>query len=294
MAEIIQKDGTWAFDGSTLRIVPGSDKSVGLLRRTLGETAVPLEALAGIAYEPGRRSGRLRLRLRDGACPLIQVTAGKLPDGSDPYVLTVETRTAAVAEYMVDEVRTALLLDEVPEGPVDRYLLPGPALPMTVGAGDATVSFDGRTVRLEWTWHTDDKKTAAGPVSLDLDDLRAVHWQPARGLVDGHLRFVTTPNAPRLAPGNDPLAVELNGFKKDPLMALLASAVVARMPHPHAPRRQLEPAAPAKALEAPAAAPAEDHDVLLRRLRELGELRQSGILTEEEFALAKQAVLKRL
>ncbi|WP_328312692.1 DUF4429 domain-containing protein [Streptomyces sp. NBC_00442] len=294
MAEIIQKDGTWAFDGDTLRIVPGSDKSVGLLRRTLGETAVPLGALAGIAYEPGRRSGRLRLRLRDGACPLTQVTAGKLPDGSDPYVLAVETRTAAVAEYLVDEVRTALLLDGVPDGPVDGYLLPGPALPMTVGAGDGTVSFDGRTIRLEWTWHTDDKKTAAGPVSLDLEDVKAVHWQPARGLVDGYLRFVTTPNAPRLAPGSDPLAVELNGFKKDPLMALLASAVVARMPHPHAPRRQLESAAPVGALEGPAAPPAEDHDVLLRRLRELGELRQSGVLTEEEFAMAKRAVLKRL
>ncbi|MFF4185837.1 DUF4429 domain-containing protein [Streptomyces sp. NPDC001691] len=295
MAEIIQKDGTWTFDGETLRIVPGSDKSVGLLRRTLGETVVPLRAVAGIAYEPGRKSGRLRLRLRDGADPLLQVTAGKLPDGSDPYVLTVETRTAAVAEYMVDEVRNALLLDEVPDGPVDAYLLPGPALPMTVGAGDATVTFDGRTVHLEWTWHTDEKKTAAGPVTLDLDDLTGVVWQPARGLADGYLRFVTMPNAPRLAPKHDPLAVELNGFKKDPLMALLASAVVARMPHPHAPHRELEAAAP-KVLEAgPAAAPAaEDHDVLLRRLRELGELHRSGILTDEEFSAAKQAVLKRL
>ncbi|MFB7648628.1 DUF4429 domain-containing protein [Streptomyces sp. NPDC056084] len=304
MAEIIQKDGTWAFDGDTLRIVPGSDKSVGLLRRTLGEVAVPLRAVAGIAYEAGRKSGRLRLRLRDGADPLLQVTGGKLPDGSDPYVLAVETRTSGVAEYLVDEIRNALLLDEVPDGPVDAYLLPGPALPMTVGAGDGTVTFDGRTVRLEWTWHTDDKKTAAGPVSLPLDDLTGVVWQPARGLSDGYLRFVTTPHAPRLSPAHDPMAVELNGFKKDPLMALLASAVVARLPHPHAPARELA-AAPPRALEsapkalesapaAPAAPAAEDHDVLLRRLRELGELHRGGVLTDEEFAAAKQAVLKRL
>ncbi|MFE3683682.1 DUF4429 domain-containing protein [Streptomyces sp. NPDC059095] len=304
MAEIIQKDGTWAFDGDTLRIVPGSDKSVGLLRRTLGEVAVPLRAVAGIAYEAGRKSGRLRLRLRDGADPLLQVTGGKLPDGSDPYVLAVETRTSGVAEYLVDEIRNALLLDEVPDGPVDAYLLPGPALPMTVGAGDGTVTFDGRTVRLEWTWHTDDKKTAAGPVSLPLDDLTDVVWQPARGLSDGYLRFVTTPHAPRLSPAHDPMAVELNGFKKDPLMALLASAVVARLPHPHAPARELA-AAPPRALEsapkalesapaAPAAPAAEDHDVLLRRLRELGELHRGGVLTDEEFAAAKQAVLKRL
>ncbi|WP_406508522.1 DUF4429 domain-containing protein [Streptomyces sp. NBC_00212] len=294
MAEIIQKDGTWVFDGETLRIVPGSDKSVGLLQRTLGEIAVPLRAVAGIAYEPGRKTGRLRLRLRDGADPLLQVTGGKLPEASDPYVLTVETRTSAVAEYMVDEVRNALLLDEVPDGPVDTYLMPGPAVPMTVGAGDATVTFDGRTVHLEWTWHTDDKKTAAGPVTLPLDELTGVVWQPARGLSDGCLRFVTSPNAPRLAPGHDPMAVELNGFKKDPLMALLASAVVVRMPHPHAPHRELAAAAPKSLEAAPAAPAAEDHDVLLRRLRELGDLHRSGILTDEEFSAAKQAVLKRL
>ena len=33
--------------------------------------------------------------------------------------------------------------------------------------------------------------------------------------------------------------------------------------------------------------------MLLRRLRELGELHQAGILTDEEFTTAKQAVLKR-
>lgn len=69
MAEILQKDGTWAFDGDTLRLTPGRDKGVSLLRGTLGELVVPLEALAGISFERGRRAGRLRLRLRDGADP---------------------------------------------------------------------------------------------------------------------------------------------------------------------------------------------------------------------------------
>ncbi|MEU1074907.1 MULTISPECIES: DUF4429 domain-containing protein [unclassified Streptomyces] len=288
MAEIIQRDGTWTFDGDGIRVVPGSDKGISLLRRTLGEVTVPLVALAGVAYEPGRKAGRLRLRLRDGADPLLQVTGGKLDDASDPYTLTVETKAAAIAEYFVDEVRNALLLDSVPTGPVDRYLLPGPPLPMTVGAGDGTAAFDGRTVRLDWTWHTDEVKRNSGPTTVALEDLHAVEWLPARGLEDGHLRFVVSPNAPRLPAGRDPHAVELNGFKKDPLMALLASAVVARMPHPHA-------AAPAPEPKTLGPAPAaEDPDALLRRLRELGELHRAGVLTEEEFTFAKQAVLKRL
>ncbi|MER6310099.1 SHOCT domain-containing protein, partial [Streptomyces sp. NPDC001657] len=41
------------------------------------------------------------------------------------------------------------------------------------------------------------------------------------------------------------------------------------------------------------AAPADDHDALLRRLRELGELHRDGILTDEEFAATKAAVLRR-
>ncbi|WP_399476492.1 IucA/IucC family protein [Streptomyces sp. TRM68367] len=86
--------------------------------------------------------------------------------------------------------------------------------------------------------------------------------------------------------------------KKDPLMALVAAAVQARLPHPARPavtdappqvrQSQQQPATPA-----PASAE-EGHDALLRRLRELGDLHCSGVLTEEEFTLAKQAVLKRM
>ncbi|MCX4823275.1 DUF4429 domain-containing protein [Streptomyces sp. NBC_01142] len=293
MAEIIQKDGTWTFDGDTVRIVPGSDKSVSLLRKTLGEVALPLGALAGISFEAGRKSGRLRLRLRDGADPLLQITGGRLEDGSDPYRLTVENDRTGVAEYFVDEVRNALLLDQVETGPVEGYLLPGPALPITVGAGDGTATFDGERIRLEWNWKTEESKTSGGSRTFGLEDVEAVEWLPSIGLEHGYLRFAVS-NAPtKVPPKYDPYAVELWGFRKDPLMALVGAAVVARMPHPYAP-------APVDALprQEPAALTSAsggaDHDTLLRRLRELGELRQAGILTDEEFATAKQAVLKHL
>ncbi|GAA2776819.1 hypothetical protein GCM10010521_64440 [Streptomyces rameus] len=39
MAEVIQRDGTWAFDGSTIRITPGPHRSVPLFRRTYGSNA---------------------------------------------------------------------------------------------------------------------------------------------------------------------------------------------------------------------------------------------------------------
>ncbi|MFD8416301.1 MULTISPECIES: DUF4429 domain-containing protein [unclassified Streptomyces] len=303
MAEIIQKDGTWTFDGDAVRIVPGRDKGVGLLRQTLGEVVVPLRALAGISHEPGRRTGRLRLRLRDGACPLLQVTGGRLPEASDPYRLTVESDRSGVAEYFVDEVRNALLLEQVPAGPLDAYVLPGPAVPISVGAGDGTVAFDGDRIGLDWNWTTEEAKSSGGPREFRVADLRSVEWSPSKGLDNGWIRFGLTGAAPAPAPKYDPYTVELFGFKKDPLMALVAAAVAVRMPHPAAPAEpvpvpaqspSLAPAPAERAAAAPAgAAGGEDHDALLRRLRELGELHQSGILTADEFAAAKQAVLRR-
>ncbi|MFE2354731.1 DUF4429 domain-containing protein [Streptomyces parvulus] len=293
MAEIIQKDGTWVFDGDALRLTPGRDKNVGLLRRELGELLVPLTALAGISFEQGRKSGRLRLRLRDGADPLLHATGGRLTEPHDPYQLVVESDRYGVAEYFVDEVRNALLLDQVPSGPLDAYVLPGPAVPLSVSAGDGVASFDGERVRLEWKWQAEDAKSAAGPRTLPLGDILAVEWQPTVGLENGHLRFTVRGAPSKVPPKYDPNAVELWGFKKDPLMALVAAAVQARLPHPSAPA-VLEKTGPAGEAPAPAPAAEHDHDALLRRLRELGELHRSGVLTDEEFNLAKQALLKRL
>ncbi|WP_320776188.1 DUF4429 domain-containing protein [Streptomyces sp. CRN 30] len=290
MAEIIQKDGTWAFDGDALRLTPGRDKNVALLRKELGELVVPLGALAGISFEQGKRTGRLRLRLRDGADPLLHATGGRLTEPNDPYQLLVESDRYGVAEYFTDEVRNALLLDEVPADPVGEYLLPGPAVPLAVSAGDGTASFDGERVRLEWNWKTEDAKVSAGPRTLALADITAVEWLPSVGLDNGHLRF-TVPGAPTKAPPKyDPNAVELWGFKKDPLMALVAAAVQARLPHPAGREPALAPGSAAGSL--PAAE--DDHDALLRRLRELGALHRDGVLTDDEFALAKAAVLKRM
>ncbi|MEV0527927.1 DUF4429 domain-containing protein [Streptomyces sp. NPDC050439] len=296
MAEIIQRDGTWTFDGETLRLVPGRDKNVSLLRKALGELAVPLGALAGIAFEQGKKSGRLRLRLRDGADPLLQAAGGKLGDAADPYQLAVDSDRYGVAEYVVDEVRNALLLEQVPTVPCDSYLLPGPSVPLSVSAGDGTASFDGETIRLEWNWKTEEAKSASGTRTLSLSEVAAVEWQPAVGLENGYLRF-TVRHAPTKAPPKyDPNSVELWGFKKDPLMALVAAAVQVRLPHPAGvPGLAPAPEAPAALTTAAAPAPTEDdHDALLRRLRELGELHKAGILTEEEFTVAKQAILKRM
>lgn len=236
MAEIIQRDGTWAFDGTTVRITPGLHRSVPLFRQTYGEITVPLEAVAGIVYEPERKRGRLRIRLREGADPLLQATGGRLPDAADPYRLTVDMDRSGVAEYVAEEIRRALLLDQIPKEPTKAYLLPGPPVPVSVRSSDGTVSFDGTQVRIDWADTSDRVKRATGPRIIHVGDLVEVEWLPNSGYEDGFLRFVTRETVfSKVPPEKDPYALDLWGSaRRDLLTALVATAVTARLPHPSA------------------------------------------------------------
>jgi hypothetical protein len=292
MAEIIQRDGTWAFDGTTVRITPGLHRSVPLFRQTYGEVAVPLEAVAGVVFEPERKRGRLRMRLREGADPLLQATGGRLPDPADPYRLQVDVDRSGVAEYVAEEIRRALMLDEIPKEPTKAYMLPGPPVPVSVRSSDGTVSFDGSQVRIDWADTSDRVKRATGPRIIAVGDLVQVEWLPNSGYEDGFLRFVTRETVfSKLPPEKDPYALDLWGStRRDLLTALVATAITARLPHPstrgggeYTDRQQPAPAVPP---------PADHHDVLLRRLRELGELHRDGVLTDEEFTMTKAAVLR--
>ncbi|MDF9812848.1 DUF4429 domain-containing protein [Streptomyces sp. SPB162] len=305
MAELLTHDGTWTFDDEVIRIVPGRDRGVHKLRQTLGEVAVPLEAVAGIAYEPGRKGGRLRLRLREGADPLLYATGGGLPDAADPYQVSVDADRTGVAEYFADEVRHALLLNQVPTGPTGSYLLPGPKVPLSAGGGDGALTFDGERVTISWNWTAEEGKKSAGARELALRDLAAVEWRPNVGLENGHLRFrVKGAQFTAQPPKHDPNCVVLWGMKKElGHTALLAAAVAARLPHPSDPAQghqgERRPELLAKQSEPQDGLPqrvadhAEDPDALLRRLRELGELKRDGILTDEEFTTAKSALLRR-
>ncbi|MFF9283724.1 DUF4429 domain-containing protein [Streptomyces griseosporeus] len=294
MAEIIQRDGAWAFDGQVVRITPGLHRSVPLFRQTYGEVAVPLEAVAGVVYEPERRRGRLRMTLREGADPLLQATGGRLPDAADPYRLVVDVDRAGIAEYVAEEIRHALLLDQVPKEPTAAYLLPGPPVPVSVRSSDGTVSFDGTQVRIDWADTSDRVKRATGPRIIDLGDLLQVEWLPNSGYEDGFLRFVTRETVfSKLPPEKDPYALDLWGnVRRDLLTALVATAVTARLPHPSARTGGAWPDRDRPPGTAMAPSRSDHHDVLLRRLRELGELHREGVLTDEEFAQTKAVVLR--
>ncbi|MFI6739577.1 DUF4429 domain-containing protein [Nonomuraea sp. NPDC050451] len=282
MAEIAVADGSWTFNGEFLRIVPGSDKGVHELRRTLGELVVPLEAIASMAFEPSRKGGHVRMRLRKGADPLSDAVAGLLGPPADPYRLAVPKSRAGAAEYFVDEVRDTLLVYQTPTAACDDYLLAGPSVPVSATAGDGTALFDGERVRLEWTGFASTEKDKAGPQEFPLSDVAGVEWKPQSGMGYGTLRFRVKGEGPAQPPQKDPHCVSWGIQRFGGTTALVAAAVLARLPR----EAELPPPPP----------PVNDdvHDAVLRRLGELGELHRSGVLTDEEFTAAKQAMIRRL
>lgn len=284
MEELPGRDGTWIFEVDCLRIVPGA--GANKLRLALGELVVPLEAMAGVVYEPGRKGGRLRLRPRSGADPLDQVTTGRLSEAADPYLLAVDSSRSATAEFFAEMVRNALLVAQVTDTPTDRYLLPGPRVPVTATAGDGTAAFDGERVRLEWNWLAAERKTEAGTQTFALRDLVGVEWNRQSGMSYGYLRFQLAGREKKSKPPEKDRTCLSWGVQRDGgTSALVAAAVAARLPHPSA-----TVSAPA---DEPAPTSSDDPDALLRRLRELGELHRGGVLTDEEFTSAKQALLGR-
>jgi hypothetical protein len=211
MDEVLGRDGSWTFDLAEIRLIPGHSR-VPKLRTAIGEVAVPLEAVAGISFEPARKGGRLRLRLREGADPLTQATASHLPDNVDPYVLAVDADQTATSQYFAEAVRQALLVQQVPTTPVARYLLPAPGVPITAAAGDGTAHFDGETVRIEWNWLAKESKSAAGTAHISLTDIAAVEWLPQSGFSYGYLR--SAPRTPATPPRPNTTATASRGVSR--------------------------------------------------------------------------------
>ncbi|GLW95003.1 hypothetical protein Aglo03_58190 [Actinokineospora globicatena] len=283
MTEVTGREGTWVFDYDAVRVVPA--KAAHPLRLAVGELVVPLAVIAAVGFETDRKGGHLRLRPRAGADPLTHVTGGALPEAADPFRLTIEPKAAASAEYFADGVRDARMVAGVPDGPAEGWLLPAPSAPLSTTGEDGVASFDGDRVRFEWGWAAESSKRSGGAREVAVGDLLGVEWTPK--LV--RLRPIGPPSTQPAS--HDPNCFRLWGFKKDiATSALLAASVVARLPHPAAGSASTSDTQGALSAQGVS----EDQDTVLRRLRELGELRRDGVLTEDEFSAAKQALLRKL
>ncbi|MFE0425453.1 DUF4429 domain-containing protein [Streptomyces sp. NPDC058953] len=277
---------TWEFESDSVLIRYERGHRTPKLFQALRERRIPHEALASVTLTPGKRGTYvLRARPRPGADPLMAAAAGQLKEGNDPYRVVVPADRESAAVHYLDALRAALPADA--DQPAVRYVVAAPDSPIAFKAYDGRASFDGRYVDFRWSrTGASSAKWKAGDQSFAVGELSGVEWRAPEGL-DGHLRLLRRipEHAPpaEIAADKDPAAVVF-GLRNGPVHESLpfAAAVLESV--------QRSGPAPALVLSTARRDPAD----IAERIRHLGELRDAGLVTDDEFTSKKTELLAEL
>ncbi|MBT2488901.1 DUF4429 domain-containing protein [Streptomyces sp. ISL-96] len=297
---------TWEFESDSVLIRFERGIRTPKLFQAIGERRIPLEALASVTLTPGKR-GTVVLHAipRPGADPLMEAAAGQLRDGSDPYRLVLPAEREVLAEYYADELRVLLL----PEAkvPAEKFLVAAPSAPLQFKAYDGKASFDGARVSFRWFWTgASSAKWKAGDQSFPVQELNGVEWR-SPDVFDGYLRLLRreggaggglTPYSGPPQPAQadqDPAAVVFGlGYgpvhESLPFAAAVLGAVRSGSASPGG-------VVAVEAAPVPVAVPVagrRDPADIAERIRHLGDLREAGLVTDEEFAAKKAELLAEL
>ncbi|MGW3348576.1 DUF4429 domain-containing protein [Nonomuraea rubra] len=274
MADVLAGRGcTWAFGPESLTITPEPGKAPKLLA-ALGERVVPYAAIADVTLTPGRRrTVVLRVLPRQGADPVLTAAAGQLKPPADPFRLVLPAARETLADYYADELRAAL----TGRGPAERFLIAAPPVPRAFKGWDGAASFDGTDVTFTWFWSgASAAKYSAGDQRYPVADLEGVEWHAPEG-ASGSLRLKLRGRRMPSDPNKDPASVVFSlGWGATHQSLPFAAAVLAAIP---APRRSL---------------PVDRGIQVAELIAKLGELRDAGVLSEEEFQAKKAELLSRL
>lgn len=277
----------WEFGSDSVLIRYERGIRTPKLWQALGERRVPLTAIAEVTLTPGRRGTVvLHARPRPGADPLMEAAAGQLKEGGDPYRLVLPAEQETLAEHYAEELRARLTQDGEP---AERFLVAAPEVPLQFKAYDAKASFDGTTVRFRWFWTgASSAKWKAGDQRFPVSELSGVEWRSPEER-KGHLRLLRRDSGDRPAqPDQDPAAVVFGpGYGPVHESLPFAAAVLATV-------RNRTTGGPAIPAQVPAAAARRDPADIAERIRHLGELRDAGLVTDEEFTAKKAELLAEL
>ncbi|MEV8564513.1 DUF4429 domain-containing protein [Streptomyces sp. NPDC051322] len=273
---------TWEFATDSVLIRFGRGIRTPKLFSALRGRRIPHEALESVTLTGGRR-GTVVLRAvpRAGADPLMEAAAGQLKQECDPYRLVLPAERATLAEYYAEEL-TGRLAPDAGE-PADRFLVAAPEAPLHFKAYDGKASFDGAQVSFRWSWTgASSAKWKCGDQRIPVAELTGVDWRSPEAF-DGYLRLLRRGDANVTQADQDPAAV-LFGLGYGPVHESLpfAAAVLGAARNART--------APVPAVAVGRRAPAD----IAERIRHLGELHQSGLVTDEEFHLKKAELLAEL
>ena len=155
---------------------------------------------------------------------------------------------------------------------------------MEVKGHNGIVDFDGDFVTIKRTGFLARASVGKAEKRIPLSSITAVQWKPAGPMMNGFISFT-------LGGGNEArsrFGSQTSDAVKDENSVIF---VKKQMPDFEALRSQVEEAIAARHRPSAPAPAAQDH---LSQLKQLGELRDAGILSEEEFAAKKAEILGRL
>ncbi|MCM6775623.1 DUF4429 domain-containing protein [Nocardia sp. CDC159] len=275
--ELAGTNGTWAFGADAIRIRYLPKRPAHKLLRRLGELVVPERALAGVTFTGGRKEGVLRLEVRPGACPLTEAAAGQLPEKAEPYRLVVTGDKQELAEYYAGYLRDRIALNPDADRPSPEYLVFGPPPPLTFEGEGGYASFDGKAITFSRGQSGKRDRT------FDLADVEGVDWIFSD--------WGTSSLRVRLR-DSKPATMVFGEWSQDidttlPFAAAVRVALAELRTTKPTPKPL--PAAPAVPEE-----PLVSAENVLATLRSLGELRDAGVLSEDEFQRKKTELLRRL
>lgn len=275
---------TWEFTSDSVHIRFERGHRTPRLLSALRERRIPHEALASVTLSPGKRGTVvLHARPRPGADPLMAAAAGQLKEECDPYRLVLPADREDAAVYYRDALRAVLPADAA--RPAVRYVVAAPGSPIAFKAHDGRASFDGRYVDFRWSrTGASSTKWKAGDQSFAVGELSGVEWRTPEGL-DGYLRLL------RRVPEPSPPA----GAAKDPaavVFGVRSGSVHESLPFAAAVLESVQRSGPAPALALRTAR--RDPADIAERIRHLGELRDAGLVTDEEFTSKKTELLAEL
>lgn len=289
MDELQGKHGTWRFDGQTVLLRYHTHRRTPALLRTLQQSQVQINAVRSAEFQAQPKTGwRLRLRLIDGANPYTAV--GATDDDNDPFLLTGDPDTELLAEYFADQLEAAATREaELGEAPDPSAVARGvvATLPLRVVTAEGNAVFDGQTVRLHWNGlMASTSKDHERSREFALTDIAEAEWKPQLGLDVGFLRIVPhgAVSAAAADPEQDFSCLCTHGSKGQAQSLAMAAAITAHV----SARQRAEPAG------ITAGPTGDDAQLIYERIRELGRLREEGLLTDEEFTAKKGELLDRL
>lgn len=283
--ELVGQNATWTLEEDRV-IIDYSDswRNTKLLRR-LGRRAVPAEAIAGA--RAGRSEGRpvLRLSLRPGADPYLEAAAGQLPEDHALYDLELERGQEDLAGYHADGLR--LLAEQNPRAgsPCEKFLLEAQAPPLRLKCYDGDAHLEPGVLRFRWNGEASGAKRAHGESVYQLGEVTGAEWVKP-GMMSGHLAVLTGERTGAVE--EDPRVI-LFGMGYGGLADSLpfAASLLAEIQRCSGERR-------ARGVLPPAQAGPGIPDEIVGAIRALNQLRETGLISDEEFERRKKDQLDRL